>query len=258
MSVLRQLTLLTLPFFVAACNAEETTTAPQTAQIKQVQSIDKGVFEQRFSKLGLQVVDVKASDVEGLVEVQTSGGILFASPDGRHFIAGTLYQLDENGGYVDVLAKRQAPLNAAKIETFKDSMIEYKAADEKYIVTVFTDITCGYCTRLHSQMAGYNELGITVRYMAFPRQGATGQVAEQMAVIWSADDKVAAMNEAKTNRGAPQAGENIDQAKQTIAQHYQLGRELGISGTPAIFLPNGEMVGGYLPPAQLLQRLQQL
>ncbi|MCC4235198.1 thioredoxin fold domain-containing protein [Vibrio anguillarum] len=256
MSVLRQLTLLTLPLFAVACNAE--TTEQVTSTAVQAAALDKTVFEQRFSKLGLEVLSVQASDIQGVIEVQTSGGVLFSAPDASHFIAGTLYELDKNGGYVDVLAKRQAPVNAAKIAQFESSMIEYKAANEKYVVTVFTDITCGYCTRLHSQMKGYNDLGITVRYMAYPRQGVTGQVVDQMAAIWNADDKMAAMNEAKTNHQLPEAGQNIQQAKQLITKHYQLGRELGINGTPAIFLPNGEMVGGYLPPEQLLQRLQQI
>lgn len=246
MSVLRRMTLLTLPFLLAA----QTVSAAEA-------KFDKEQLEQRFAKLGLEVKDVVPAEVDGLVEVQTSGGILFATPSGDYFLAGTLYKLDGNGQYEDVLAKRQAPINAAKIESFKDSMIEFKADDEKYVVTVFTDITCGYCVRLHSQMKGYNELGITVRYMAYPRQGATGSVADQMAAIWGAEDPQTAMHNGKVNRQFPEKGDDYAKYQEIIKQHFALGRELGISGTPAIFLPNGEMVGGYLPPAQLLQRLQQ-
>lgn len=81
--------------------------------------IDKEQLQQRFAKLGLQVTDAVPADIDGLVEVQTSGGVLFASPNGDYFLAGTLYKLDENGQYEDVLAKRQAPINAAKIEEQK-------------------------------------------------------------------------------------------------------------------------------------------
>ena len=247
MSVLRRMTLLTLPFLLAA----------QSVSANEVK-FDKGQLEERFSKLGLEVKEVVPADIDGLVEVQTSGGILFASPNGDYFLAGTLYKLDENGQYEDVLAKRQAPINAAKIEAFKDSMIEFKADNEKYVVTVFTDITCGYCVRLHSQMKGYNDLGITVRYMAYPRQGATGDVADQMAAIWGAEDPHTAMHNGKVKREIPEQGKDFAKYQEIIKQHYTLGRELGISGTPAIFLPNGEMVGGYLPPAQLIKRLEQI
>ncbi len=188
MSVLRRLTWLAFPLLSMAFNVQANTAPAQ---------LNKAELEQRFAKLGLQVEEIKTSDINGLLEVQTSGGVLFSSPDGEHFIAGTLYALDGNGGYVDVLAKRQAPLNAKKIAALQDSMIEFKAPNEKYAITVFTDITCGYCVRLHSQIKEYNDLGITVRYLAYPRQGPQGQVADQMAAIWCSNDPKAAMHDAK-------------------------------------------------------------
>ena len=93
--------------------------------------------------------------------------------------------------------------------------------------------------------------------MAYPRQGATGSVADQMATIWGADDPQAAMHNGKVKREFPEKSKDFAKYQEIIKEHYALGRELGISGTPAIFLPNGEMVGGYLPPEQMLQRLQQ-
>jgi thiol:disulfide interchange protein DsbC len=246
MSVLRRVTLLTLPLIFAL----------QGVSAQEVK-FDQAQLEARFAKLGLQVNSVVPAEIDGLVEVQTSGGIIFSSPTGEYFIAGTLYKLDSSGQYEDVLAKRQAPINAAKIETYKESMIDFKAPDEKYVITVFTDITCGYCVRLHSQMKEYNDLGITIRYMAYPRQGATGSVADQMASIWAAEDPQAAMHNGKVKREFPEKSQDFPKYQEIVKDHYALGRELGISGTPAIFLPNGEMVGGYLPPEQMLQRLQQ-
>ncbi|GEM74178.1 bifunctional protein-disulfide isomerase/oxidoreductase DsbC [Vibrio sagamiensis] len=261
MSVLRRLTLMSLPLLISACGAEEekvTTEAPvQQAAPAAKQTSDQSELRTQLSKLGVSILNIQPSDIDGLMEVQTNGGVLFSSPDGKHFIAGTLYALDENGAYKDVLAERQAPINAEKITKFSDSVIEYKADNEKYVVTVFTDITCGYCVRLHNQMQGYNDLGITVRYMAYPRQGATGSVAEQMATIWCAEDPKSAIHNAKVDRKFDTPSKDLEQCKQTIQSHYQLGQELGISGTPAIFLPSGELVGGFLPPAQLIKRLEQ-
>ena len=219
--------------------------------------MDNADLKAKFSKLGVSILDIRPSDLAGLLEIKTNGGVIYASNDGSHFIAGTLYAIDDNGGYKDVVAERQAPLNAAKIAKFSDSVIEYKADNEKYVVTVFTDITCGYCVRLHHQMQGYNDLGITVRYMAYPRQGATGQVAEQMATIWCSEDPQSAMHSAKVEKTFDTPAKDLKQCKEIIQAHYNLGRELGVSGTPAIFLPSGELVGGFLPPAQLLKRLEQ-
>ncbi|MDN3614117.1 thioredoxin fold domain-containing protein [Vibrio gallaecicus] len=266
MSVLRRLPLLALPFFITACNASEETKKVDETQVTESQAsaqpsdVSEAITKSlttRFEKIGIKVLKIIPSDIDGLLEVQTNNGIIFSSPNGDHFLAGTLYSLDENGKFSDVLAERQAPLNAGKIAALADKTIEYKADNEKYVVTVFTDITCGYCVRLHSQMNGYNELGITVRYMAYPRQGATGQVADQMAGIWAAQDPQTAMHDAKVNRKFAANVANIEKSKQDIKQQYALGRDLGISGTPAIFLPSGELVSGYLPPAQLLARLEQ-
>ncbi|MDW6003001.1 bifunctional protein-disulfide isomerase/oxidoreductase DsbC [Vibrio mangrovi] len=242
MRAIRELVLLGLVFFSMAASAAD--------------SFDKQELTQRFKSLGLTVKDIVPSEVDGLLEIQTSNGILFSSPKGDYFIAGTLYKLKGNGQYEDVIAKRQAPINAKRIEQLKDQMIEYKADNEKYVVTVFTDITCGYCIRLHSQLKGYNDLGITIRYLAFPRQGPNGQVAEQMAAIWCSDDPAKSLSDAKMQRDIVRPDGDIGKCKKQVANHYQLGRELGVSGTPAIFLPNGEMVGGYLPPEKLLERLK--
>ncbi|MFB9135987.1 bifunctional protein-disulfide isomerase/oxidoreductase DsbC [Vibrio olivae] len=257
-SVIRKLALLTLPLFVVACNADEVSSDNSSSAAVSEQSIDKAALIERFSALNLQVSDIVPADIPGLIEVHTQGGILYASPDGQYFIAGTLYHLDEQGRYEDVQAVRQAPINAQKIAEFRDQMIEYKADNEKYVVTVFTDITCGYCVRLHSQMQQYNDLGITVHYLAFPRQGSTGPVADDMAAIWCADDKQAALDAAKTKREVPEPSGDMAQCKQQVKNQHDLGVALGMSGTPAIFLPNGKMIGGYLPPERLLQELESI
>ncbi|MDC0610690.1 bifunctional protein-disulfide isomerase/oxidoreductase DsbC [Vibrio sp.] len=245
MRLLRQILTITLSIFAVSF-------ASQAADF------NKQELTKKFQKLGVTVNEIKPSDIDGLLEVQTSGGVIFSTPKGDYFIAGTLYQFNSDGTYDDVIAKRQAPLNADKINQFADDMIVYKAKDEKYIVTIFTDITCGYCSRLHGQMQQYNDLGITVRYLAFPRQGATGQVADQMATIWCADDKEAAYNTVESDRKLPAKNANFSSCQKKVAEQHNLGRELGVAGTPAIFLPNGMMIGGYLPPEQLLKRLQDM
>ncbi|MEZ8862536.1 thioredoxin fold domain-containing protein [Vibrio sp. 10N.247.311.51] len=259
MRVLRHLPLLAIPFVLTACNASEEHAEPTSPANKAAptQTTDTVALTQRFEKIGVEVLSVRPSDIAGLIEVQTNNGTLFSSPTGAYFLAGTLYSLDDEGQYSDVLAKRQAPINAEKITAMADSAIEYKADNEKYVVTVFTDITCPYCGRLHSQVKDYNELGITVRYLAFPRQGATGPVADQLATIWAAADPKSMMDKGKESRRITVSNNDIAKEREIIAQHHQLGRELGINGTPAIFLPGGELVSGYVPPTELIKQLEQ-
>ncbi|MCE0493370.1 bifunctional protein-disulfide isomerase/oxidoreductase DsbC [Vibrio salinus] len=246
MRLIRQIIAITVFVFISSLTAANAT------------DFNKQELTKKFARLGVTVSDVRPSDIEGLVELQTSGGVIFSSPNGDFFIAGKLYKMNKNGTYYDVIAKRQAPLDAKKINALSDDMIVYKAKNEKYVVTVFTDITCGYCVKLHKDMKLYNALGITIRYLAFPRQGAKGPVADQMAAIWCADDPAKALTEAKEERKLPSPTVNFPSCQKKIAQQHQLGRELGVTGTPAIYLPNGMMVGGYLPPKNLLDRLERM
>ena len=269
MSVLRNLLILSFPFFVAACDANEVSKAETATSeggktmIKESEltsntaTFDESALKAQFEKMGVEVISIIPASIDGLFEVDTSGGMVFSNAEGTQFIAGTLYALDNKGEYVDVLAERKAPLNAEKIEGYVDDMIVYPAQNEKYVITVFTDTTCGYCVRLHSQMEQYNDLGITVRYLAYPRQGPDGQVAQQMAQVWCSDDPAESMTMAKSGHVLNKNASNLDQCTQKIVEQYNLGRELGIKGTPAVFLPNGALLAGYMPPAGMLQRIEQ-
>ncbi|OEF22599.1 bifunctional protein-disulfide isomerase/oxidoreductase DsbC [Vibrio rumoiensis] len=218
----------------------------------QADTIDKSEISSRFGKLGLSVTDIQPSEIEGLAEVTTNQGLFFATNKGDHFIQGKMYSLDKDGNFTDLMAKKYAK----QVEGFADDMIVYKAKNEKYVVTVFTDITCGYCVKLHKEMQKYNDAGITVRYMAYPRQGPTGNVAETMAKVWCADDRKVALDDVKLNRRFDFDSKNLPKCQKMIADQYAFGSQLGINGTPAILLSNGQLVGGYLPADKLLQTLQ--
>jgi thiol:disulfide interchange protein DsbC len=214
-------------------------------------------IKQRFANIGVNVQQVDKMEIEGLLEVTTDQGLFYATLSGDYFIPGKLFSLDDKGNFTDVVALRNGPKIASLLDAQADEMIVYKADDEKYVVTVFTDISCGYCLKLHRQMEEYNDLGITVRYLAFPRAGARSDTGMQMANIWCSADPAKAMNDAKL-AGLPITASSGDlkQCENLISEQHQLGREIGVSGTPAVYLPNGINVGGYLSPQTLLQRLQ--
>ncbi|GAD90162.1 MULTISPECIES: bifunctional protein-disulfide isomerase/oxidoreductase DsbC [Vibrio] len=218
---------------------------------------DEAQIKERFAKIGVSVTEVESLGIDGLVEVTTNQGTFYATPKGDYFIPGKLYSLDDDGNFKDVTAARLGPKIAAQLESLSDEMIVYKAKDEKYVVTVFTDTSCGYCLKLHRQMDEYNKLGITVRYLAFPRSGPQSQVAQQMANIWCHDDPAQAMSDMKLRgKNAEVSTDNIKQCQSIITKHYQVGKSVGVSGTPAVYTSKGINVGGYLSPKDLLARLQ--
>ena len=128
-------------------------------------------------------------------------------------------------------------------------MLVFSPKDPKYTITVFTDIDCGYCRRLHSQIAEYNRLGIRVRYLFFPRSGPDTESWHKAEAVWCASNRNEALTRAKN-------GEDIKSPKcptDIIKRDYELGQKLAVDGTPAIFLASGEMLPGYAPPAQLAE-----
>lgn len=206
---------------------------------------DDAAIQQSLKKLGLQQTEIQPSPLPGMKTVLTESGVLYVTEDGKQFIQGPLY--DVSGGQ---------PVNATnkmlekKVDALAGDMIVYKAPKEQHVITVFTDITCGYCRKLHNEMADYNALGITVRYLAFPREGLNGQVAKEMKSIWCTADRRKAFD-------AAMKGEEVSpvDCKTDISQQYKLGVLYGIQGTPAMLLENGMMIPGYQGPQELKQLL---
>lgn len=212
---------------------------------------DEAAIKDKLSGLGLVPVTISASPLPGINEVVTERGIIYASDDGSYFLAGNLYQ-NSGAQPINLTEQKMAKLNKDKLQGMEDEMIIYPAKDEKYVVTVFTDTSCGYCRKLHNEMQAYNDAGITVRYMAFPRGGERSRNFDEMSAIWGAKDPVKAMDEAKNGTfnlaGAPMN-------KDLVRKHYDLGVAMGVSGTPAIVLEDGTMLPGYQPAAALRKML---
>lgn len=203
------------------------------------------------SALGLEVSAIADAPVPGLLQLVTDRGLFYTSDDGKYFLQARVFNLDENMRNETENALTDIRLDG--IKQFEDSVIEFKAKNERYVVNVFTDITCGYCRKLHNEISDYNKQGITVRYLAFPRGGLNAQSYRDMVSVWCSKDKQEALTLAK-------AGEKIDaqSCANKVEQQYAFGQRIGVSGTPNIVLPDGTLVGGYQPAQMLLQSLKNI
>ena len=203
----------------------------------------------KFAELGVTVKQINPSPVTGLKELITNKGVLYASPDGQYLMQGTLIDLNNRNNLTE-----QA-LNGVRVEGLKeyeDSMIVYKAPNEKHSITVFTDISCGYCRKLHRELDDLLDAGITVKYLAFPRGGLQGSGYADLMNVWCARDQQEALTEAKSGTST----KVVAGCSAPVAEHYQLGQSFGISGTPAIILEDGTMIPGYQPAAALKAALE--
>ncbi len=209
------------------------------------------------TSLGLPVENVMETEFPGIALVVTNQGLFYASYDGKFFIQGKIYQLTD--GVSDISDASLAKIRLAGMDKFADDMIVYPAKDEQHVITVFTDITCGYCRKMHNQMAQYNALGITVRYLPYPRAGVVDKSGElsqgfkDLRSIWCHEDAAGALTNAKAG-GAIEA----KVCEKPIEAEFNFGRQVGVSGTPAIMLSNGSMIPGYQEPNKLIEVLKTL
>jgi thiol:disulfide interchange protein DsbC len=200
---------------------------------------------------GIKLEDVRMTPINGVYEVTRDADISYVSADGRYAILGDLIDLDSDG---NISESRRRGLRARMIANVPESEMVVFAPKEpaKYTITVFTDIDCGYCRRLHSQIAEYNRLGIRVRYLFYPRSGPDTESWHKAESVWCASNRNDAFTRAKN-------GEDIKSPKcptDIVRRDYELGQKLGFEGTPAIFLASGEMLPGYAPPTQLAKYLK--
>jgi thiol:disulfide interchange protein DsbC len=198
---------------------------------------------------GSRPEEFRTTPVPGIFEYRHGAEIIYVTQDGRYAFTGDLFSM---GDRVNITEARRKELRLKLLaEVPESSMVIFAAAQPKYTITVFTDIDCGYCRKLHSQIAEYNRLGITVRYLAFPRDGPGTESWAKAQQVWCSPDRKTALTRAKLGEAL-----HVARCDDPVAREYALGRSLGISGTPGIFTSSGDMLPGYLPPEELIGELK--
>ena len=203
-----------------------------------------------FAGQAIAVESVRPSPAPGIVEVQIENGpLLYATADGNYFfLNGDLHQTSLDGA-VNLTEERRSVARTAQLAAVSiDDMVVFSPEGEvRDYVSVFTDVTCFYCQKLHREVDELNAKGIEVRYLAFPRGGMGSDGAKKLATAWCADDQQTTLTELKAGVDLPVN----DCADNPIAAQYQLGQDMGVSGTPAIITSSGMMIPGYRPAADL-------
>ncbi len=193
------------------------------------------------------------SQIPGLYEVQVvNGPILYVSADAKFLVAGDLYSV-QPGEFVNLQEKAREKDRAAIMAAVdkKQQIVFSPKGETKAFVHVFTDVDCTYCQKLHQEIAEINDLGIEVRYLAYPRAGINSESSQKLATAWCADDPQATLTKLK-NRERVQTAVCDDNP---IAAQYRLGGLVGVNGTPNMVTEDGKMIGGYVPAEQLAEIL---
>ena len=202
---------------------------------------------------GLKVESVKTSEIPGLYEVKfINGPLIYSTVKGDFFILGDMFGV-EPGGYVNLAEKRRDGERVEQLAAVKsDDMIIFSPEGEtRATITVFTDVSCFYCQKLHKEVPELNKRGVEVRYLGYPRAGVSSEAFRQLASAWCADNKQETMTALKNRESVE---ENVC-AGNPIAAHYQLGQKMGVRGTPAIVTETGKMIPGYQSADDLMVTL---
>ncbi|WP_020649028.1 DsbC family protein [Solimonas variicoloris] len=194
--------------------------------------------------------NIRPAASRGLYEVQDGPNIGYVTADGKFLIEGDLINLKDGSNLTE---NRRKADRVAKLAAFgEENMIVFAPEGRtKHVVTVFTDVDCGYCRKLHSEMAQYNAAGIEIRYLSYPRTGPNSESFRKAEAVWCSADRKAALTQAKLG-AAVEGGEKCENV---VEREWALGNEFGLRGTPLLVLEDGSVVNGYLPPAALAQRL---
>ena len=215
------------------------------------QAADEAAIRDKLtSMLGLDVETIADSPVSGLVQVSTNRGLFYVSENGQYLLQARVFNIDEEMRNETELAL--SGLRKEGVKEMESSSITFKAKNEKHEISVFTDITCGYCRKFHKEIDELNDAGITVHYLAFPRSGLNSENYNDMVSVWCAKDPQKALTKAKAGNDVASAS-----CKNKVAEQYMLGQKLGVNGTPNIVLPDGSLIPGYQPAALLAKALEE-
>lgn len=200
---------------------------------------------------GAKPEQLKTTPIPGMYEYTRGTEIAYVTADGKYAISGDLYDLAKNDDLTEAHRRElRSKLLAAVPE---EQMLIFGPKDAKYTITVFTDVDCAYCRKLHSQIADYNRLGVRVRYLMYPRTGPNTTSWTKAEQVWCSPDR----NDALTRAKLGQELKAKPCADNPVARTYALGQEFALQGTPAILLSDGDLLPGYVPPDVLVKQLKE-
>lgn len=198
---------------------------------------------------GIQPGSVTPSSVAGLYEVVNGPRLFYVTSDGKYMIQGDVIDIENRRNITEA---RRVDIRTRAVDVIgEDNMIIFAPETTEHTITVFTDIDCGYCRKLHGEMDELNALGIKVRYLFYPRSGVDTPSYYKAVTVWCSDDQKQALTDSKAGVTLPRKN-----CKNPVKQHMAMGEMVGVNGTPTILLESGQIIPGYVPAKRLLRIME--
>ena len=236
----------------AAQAPAELTAQPPAQPAVQAGNVDPRIALLKLLPAGAKLDDLQPAPISGIYQFAQGAEISYLTADGKFFIDGNVYDMKsrENLTEAQRTRARVAMINAVP----ESEMLIFSPPNPKYTITVFTDVDCAYCRKLHSHIADLNKLGIRVRYMFFPRTGPGTESWKKAEVVWCSPNRNEALTLAKSGAALDM---NKICAPTPVKREYELGENIGVRGTPAIISEKGDYISGYMEPRELLDQLKE-
>ncbi|MEJ2603545.1 MAG: DsbC family protein [Gammaproteobacteria bacterium] len=203
---------------------------------------------ERFPQL--EPASITQGPIPGFYQIRQGVMVAYVSADGRYLFQGDLIDMETQTNLTESAMNGERKRLMASLPD--EDAIVFSPQKPTHTVSVFTDIDCTFCRKLHREIGAYNDAGIAVRYLLYPRSGPGNASWAKAERVWCAKDRNEALTRAKNDQ--PVSAKACEAGM--VSRHFELGHEIGLRGTPAIVTESGELVSGYLPPDQLLQRLE--
>lgn len=201
---------------------------------------------------GLPINFIEESSMPDFYVVNVANNqILYVSKDFKFVLAGEVIALNEGEitSLNDIYENKFIKNIISSIKP--NESIDFISSNERFKLKIFTDVSCSYCRLLHSEIDQYLSNGITINYLAFPRDGLDSEVYKDMVSVWCSLNPKDSLNKLKK-------GENIESknCKNPVEEHFRKGSLIGITGTPTIILEDGTKFSGYIPANELIKILE--
>jgi thiol:disulfide interchange protein DsbC len=222
-----------------------------TLMLSAVAVADRAADEAAIRKAlpGLDIDAIEPAPIQGFYEVLVGPHVVYVSDDGRYMLQGDLIDLETRMSLTE--PRRREAQRAAVESVGEENMIIFKPEKVKHKVSVFTDIECGYCRKLHSEIDEYLDAGIEIRYLMYPRAGVGSTAYRKAVAVWCAEDRNSALTDAKAGKAI-----EMTSCENPVDEHMELAKTLGLRGTPFIVLENGQVQPGYVPAKRLSRLLE--
>lgn len=206
-------------------------------------------FQSKFAEMPVE--SVAKTPIAGIYEVVAQGQIFYVDEKVNYVFRGVLFD-SRTSELRNITAERDAQIAALSLSKAQDLAIKRVKGNGKRTLYTFEDPNCGYCKKQQAELIKLNN--ITLYTFLLPIVSPPDSV-EKSKAVWCAKDRGKAWDELMSKGVVPGGSKTCDTPIEKI---IQLAQRFNVRGTPAIYLANGQQIGGFLAADKIEQALNSL